>query len=649
MRIILIALLIFLTAFSGKSQENPVLMTVNGTPVYKFEFEQIFWKNKKEDVASKKDLDEYMDLFTKFKLKVTEAEELGLDTATAFIKELQGYRTQLQKPYLVDSKVNEGLIQEAYDRIKNEVRASHLLILVDENASAEDTLKAYNKVKSIKEDITSGKISFVDAAKKYSEDESVKNNNGNLGYFTAFRMVYSFESAAFNTPVGQISEPFRTRFGYHLVKVVDKRPGRGAAKVAHIMLTSRKGANAMEKQNTKKKINEIYQRILKGDSFEKMAREFSEDRQSAAKGGELKWIKPGETFADFDSVAFSLKENGDMSEPILTQAGWHIIKRIDYKPVGELESMRSELKNKIQRDSRSQISKEIFVNKLKTEYSYSEKKKLFKKLTSKMDSTAVLGKWKYVPHKKMKKVVATFADQTVTLEDVAKYIEKTQRPMSHKNINKMVDEKFEALMVDRIMQYEKTQLEIKHPDYKALLKEYRDGILLFEITDQKVWSKGVKDTLGLKKFYEENKMNYMWPNRVKAKKFSSADKNIIDEAYQLVSNGELQNDSIVNYLNRDSQLNVKFEDGIFNKDEFTFNNEVKWNEGLNTPVLINERYQFVVLEKELPSEPKKLTEAKGLITAAYQDALEKEWIEELRKKYKVEINKDVLYTVTKKP
>ena len=353
-------------------EKGPVLMTVNNVPVYKSEFEQIYWKNKKEAVATKEDLDDYMQLFTKFKLKVTEAEDLGMDTVPSFIKELDGYKVQLEQPHLIDKEVNEKLISEAYDRINTEIRASHILIKLDGTSTPEDTLKAYNRIKNIRDKILRGDLTFSEAAKRMSEDESAKQNNGDLGYFTAFRMVYSFESAAFNTAVGDISQPFRSRFGYHIVNTVDSRAGRGTVKVSHLMLSVKKDMSALDRENLKKKIYEIYEKLGEGESFVKLAKEFSEDRQSKLKMGEEAWLKPGEAFLEFDSVAFSLKNDGDYSTPLQTKVGWHIIKRVEYKPVGDLESMRHELKNKIQRDVRAQVSKGKFIAKLKKEYGFVE-------------------------------------------------------------------------------------------------------------------------------------------------------------------------------------------------------------------------------------------------------------------------------------
>ena len=630
-------------------EKGPVLMTVNNVPVYKSEFEQIYWKNKKEAVATKEDLDEYMQLFTKFKLKVTEAEELGMDTIASFIKELDGYKVQLEKPYLVDKKVNEKLITEAYDRINTEIRASHILIKLDGSATPEDTLKAYNRINNIRDKIVRGDLTFAEAAKRMSEDESAKQNNGDLGYFTAFRMVYSFESAAFNTPVGEISQPFRSRFGYHIVNTIDSRAGRGTVKVSHLMLSIKKDMSELDQENLKKKIYELYEKLGEGESFVKLAKEFSEDRQSKLKMGEEAWLKPGEAFPKFDSVAFSLTNDGDYSTPLQTKVGWHIIKRADYKPVGDLESMRHELKNKIQRDVRAQISKGKFIVKLKEEYAYIEVTKNKEAFYKAVNNSIFKGKWNTESASKLTGELFSFADRSYSQQDFVSYIASTQKPSKSKDVIKFIDNKYSKYVSNMLIAYERTQLSKKYPEFRDLLKEYRDGILLFGITDEKVWSKGVKDSTGLKAYYELHKNEYMWADRVDAKIFTSSDKKTIKTAYKLVKKGKIGHDSIVNYLNKESQLNVKFENGRFVESENEVIKDFSWVVGLNKPQLIDElegKYSFVIIEEKLPSQVKELKEAKGLITAAYQDYLEITWLDELRKKYPVTINKEILYSIT---
>lgn len=631
----LFALLITSSLF-GQNNEDPTLLTIDGKKVSKSEFEQIFWKNKKENSTNKKELDDYMILFKKFKLKVAAAEDLGLDTSKKFINELSGYRAQLERPYLVDTTLNEELLKEAYNRIKNERRASHILIEVKKGATPKDTLEAYNKIMKIRNEIINNKIKFEDAALKYSTDPSAKYNKGDLGFFSAFRMVYPFENEAFNTKIGEISMPFKTQFGYHIVKPTETRKGRGKIKVAHIMIRVKDDASEQEKENLKKKAEEIYAKINAGEDYAKLAKEYSEDRNSARKGGEIGWINTGETFAEFDNAAFALKENNAISKPIKSPVGWHIIKRLDYKPVGSFEEMRSELKHKIQRDVRSQKTREQFISNLKKEYGFIENRSLLNS---------------FYPNNKQQKtsnssILFSFANKSYTTDDFSNYLTKNKR--NNSLTNEEVDAIYNRYVSNEIIEYEKTQLERKHPDFKALLKEYRDGILLFDVTDKMVWSKAVKDTVGLKEFYEKTKNNYMWPNRIEAEIFSSTNKKTIKKAYKLVKKGKIKSDSIVNFLNKDSQLNIKLESGIFESDKHQFIKNQSWKIGLNKVKMIDGKYVFCNVKQILEAQPKQLKEAKGLITAAYQEYLEKEWLEELDAKHKIVVNDAVLYSITKK-
>ncbi len=629
--------LLFISAFYSQNNQDPTLLTIDGNSVTKSEFEQIFWKNKKENVTNKKELDDYMVLFKKFKLKVAAAEDLGLDTTKKFKGELAGYRAQLERPYLVDTTLNEALLKEAYSRIENEIRASHILIEVKKGASPKDTLAAYNRILNVRSQVLEKKISFEDAALKFSTDPSAKNNKGDLGFFSAFRMVYPFENAAFNTTLNSVSMPFRTQFGYHIVKPTEKRKGRGKIKVSHIMIRVKEGASITEKENLKKKADEIYQKIITGESYEKLAKEFSEDRNSARKGGEIGWINTGETFAEFDNAAFELKENNTISKPIKSPVGWHIIKRLDYKPVGSYQDMRSELKHKIQRDVRSQKTREQFIANLKKEYGFIENKLLLKNFyTNKQQQINT-----------NEEALFSFANQSITSDEFSSYLNKNKR--NNKSLtNDEVDAVYEKFVANKIIEFEKTQLERKHPEFKALLKEYRDGILLFDVTDQMVWSKAVKDTTGLKNFYESTKNNYMWPNRLEGEIFASSNKNTIKKAYKLVKKGKLKSDSIVNFLNKDSQLNIQLESGIFEQENHQYIKNQSWKKGLNKIKMIDGKYVFCKVKNNLPIQTKKLDEAKGLITAAYQEHLENEWLKSLAAKHEIVVNESVLYSITKK-
>ena len=326
------------------AQTKEVLFTIDNHPYYTDEFIRVYNKNLdlvKDD--SQKDLDKYLDLFLGYKLKVEKANKIGLQNGTSYQNELKSYRNQLSKNYVNDSKVTNELVREAYDRMQQEVRASHILILVDEGALPQDTLKAYNKILDIKKRLDAGE-DFVTVAKQTSEDPSVKENNGDLGYFSAFRMVYPFENAAFKTNVGQVSKPFRTRFGYHIVKVVDKRANRGEVTVAHIMIVKPNVSDVAQQEKAKATIEDIYKKIQQGENFESLAQQFSEDKSSAPKGGVLQRFGSGQLSSEeFENVAFSLAKKDDISAPFQSQFGWHIIKLIEKHPVRSFDDMKGEL------------------------------------------------------------------------------------------------------------------------------------------------------------------------------------------------------------------------------------------------------------------------------------------------------------------
>ena len=330
----------FLSAtMSFAQQKKEVLFTIDSKPYYTDEFSRIY--NKNIDLVkdeSQKDLKQYLELFIGYKLKVNKALKLGLDKNANYITELKSNRTQLAKNYLTDSKVTQELIDEAYSRLQKEVRASHILLIVDENAAPADTLLAYNKCLAIRKRAIAGE-DFGKLAQENSMDTSAKENNGDLGYFSAFRMVYPFESGAFNTKKGEISNPVRSRFGYHLIKVIDLRDNRGEMNVAHIMIM--KPTDPSKEAEAKSKINDIYKKIQQGENFETLAKDFSEDKSSSDKGGALNRFASGQLSSnEFEDIAFSLTKENPLSKPFQSQYGWHIVKFIERFPVKSAKEMQ---------------------------------------------------------------------------------------------------------------------------------------------------------------------------------------------------------------------------------------------------------------------------------------------------------------------
>ena len=375
--------------------QSEVLLDIAGDKITLGEFDLVYHKNNASAQAiDPKTKEEYLEMYINFKLKVKEAEDAGMDTAATFVRELEGYRAQLAAPYLTDQNVTDELIKEAYERMKYDVNAYHILINVSTNAAPEDTFKSWLQCQQIKRDLTDPETQFETMAKKHSTDPSAAKNGGNLGYFNVFQMVYPFESAAYNTPVGQISDPVRTRFGYHLLWVKDKRPAYGEIQVAHIMVKLEEGESEESLIKKKQKADEIYKKVMIGEDFAEMAKQYSDDRGSAAKGGELPWFGTGRMVKVFEDASFGLKNNGDVSEPIRTQYGWHIIKRLDKKGTPAYEDIKADLKIKVTRDGRGVKSKKAFYDRVKADYAYKPNWKAINEVATLIDDSYTSHHWK---------------------------------------------------------------------------------------------------------------------------------------------------------------------------------------------------------------------------------------------------------------
>lgn len=644
-----IALFIATTAFAQPG-DNSTLLSVGGDNVTRGEFMTIYKKNNSNPTAiDKKSVTDYLDLFINFKLKVKEAKDLGLDTAKTFVSELRGYRKQLATPYLTDKEVNDKLLTEAYERSKKDVRASHILIKCDAEALPKDTLAAYKKAMSLRDRINKGE-DFNKLAEQFSDDPSAKENKGDLGYFTVFNMVYQFENAAYSTPKGQVSMPVRTRFGYHLVKVEDIRDAQGTIRTAHIMVKLPKDAKQTDIDAAKVKIDEVYNKLKGGEKFDDLAAKYSDDKASAKKGGELPWFGTGRMVPEFETAAFALKADGDYSAPVLTQYGWHIIKRIEKKGIPAFDDVKTEFKSKIGKDSRSEKSKTSLVNKIKTEAAFKEDRKLLLDFNKAIDSTIYDGNWKSDKAAALNKVIFNFGNKNYTQQDFAKYIATRQTKRAKDvSIQSIVNTMYDKFVEESALTYEDGQLETKYPAFRDLLNEYRDGMLLFEITDKKVWSKAVEDTLGLKGFYDANKTNYMWGERADVTIFKFANKEVADRFRKYMKKNAKNNptnDQILKEINKNSQLDLQIEEGVYSKKDNENVDKVSWVAGTMSPDMDSEKSIIVVrVNKVLPPQPKSISEARGLITADYQNYLEKEWIGKLRKKYTVTVDQNVLDSI----
>ena len=630
--------------------EDPIMLIVGGDAVTRAEFESIYRKNNSKDTASsRKALEEYLQLFINFKLKVKAAKVAGKDTAKAFQTELKGYRRQLAQPYLTDKNVNDKLIQEAYDRSKKDVKASHILISLSSESLPKDTLVAYTKAMKIRERLIKGE-DFALLARQNSDDPSAKQNDGDLGYFTSMMMVYPFESAAYLTPIGEISAPVRTKFGYHILKVTNVRDAQGQVHVAHIMVKNPENAKDSIIAENKKKIDEINSKIKKGDDFGQLASQFSDDRSSGKNGGQLPWFGTGKMVPEFEKVAFELKNDNDVSEPFRTPYGWHIVKRLERKGVQSFDEVKAELKSKISKDSRSQLSSDAVIARVKKENGFTEDFKALNEFILKVDTSFLSGRLKSETFKSMIKPLFVLGNEASTQFDFAEFLVQNQsRQTKDNNLESLVRKSYEYFKNEKIKAYEDVRLEQKYPEFRMLMQEYRDGIMLFEITDENVWSKALKDTLGLEEFHKQNLAKYMWSNRVEAVVYKSKDAKIAKATRKLVAKRAKKGtsiDAIRSEINESSKLNLQTEIGVFSKGDNETVDGVNWVSGISVDkVNADGSVTFVEITKVLEPTPKTLQEARGLITADYQTFLEQNWIKELQNKYPVEVKREIFETI----
>lgn len=502
--------------------DDPVFIRIEGAEITLSEFEEIYRKSNVESVvADPKTPEEYLEMYIDFRLKVLEAQSNGLDTLQGFIDELRGYRQQLAQQYLVDNEVTDQLLTEAYERMQYDIRASHILLNLSEHAPPADTLETYSRLMEIRERALAGE-SFADLARQYSDDPSAsdregtpqqpgrRGNAGDLGYFTVFNMVYPFETAAYHTPPGEISLPARTSFGYHIVKVTDRLPAMGTAQVAHIMLMTPQGMPEEEIISKEGKINEIHQMILDGAELGDLAAEHSEDSQSAQNNGVMPPFTSNRMVPQFIKEISKLEEEGAISGPLRSDFGWHIIQLVEKTPPQPFDEVEEELRRRIQRDTRSRLGQEVVIQRLKKEYNLKLNMPALEAFYEVLDEAVFTGEWDRNQADELNDELVSFATISYSQQDFANYIAETQQRQNPMEISHYVHKMYNDFITREIIAFEDSQLEHKYPAFRQIMREYHDGILLFEITDQKVWSKATADTTALRSFYEEFAETHSW-------------------------------------------------------------------------------------------------------------------------------------------
>lgn len=632
---------------SAGKDPGPVVFTYGSDTVYKSEFERLLLKNRNQkETPTEESVREYLELYQNFKMKVKEAKLMQLDTNTAFKTELAGYRKQLANPYLTDKKATEGLMREAYDHMLTEVEASHILILCGENAKPADTLTAYNKALELRKRYLKGE-SFDSLAYRESEDQSARNNYGKLGWFSGFDMIYSFEKMAYQTPVGEVSMPFRTSYGYHIIKVSGKRPARGEVKLQHIMRTLQRDPGPEQVAEQKQVIDSVYAMLKAGAAFDDMVARYSQDEGSKPNKGVMNWIPANRLPEQFKDPVYELK-NEAFSKPIRTPFGYHIVKLLEIKPIAPYKDLEESIKSKVTRDSRAESSKASVVQRIKNENNFREYPANLKAFaTSGVDSSIFMAGYEYKESNFPGKTLFSLGEKTYTDRDFARYlISSSEGYEPGQSVFMKVNNIYKRYVEEQALAYEEARLEDKYEDFRNLMQEYHDGILLFDLTDKKVWDKAIADTIGLEKFHEANKKKYMWKERVHVLVFSSLDAKTKKAAMKMAQAGKSV-DEIKAKLNKKITGAVVVTEMKAEQGESAETDKLYDKQGVVDIPDQNNQYRFYYVKGIVAPEPKMLKEAKGMVTSDYQNYLEKEWIRELRAKYPVTVNEEIVKTLFK--
>ncbi len=630
----------------GQDLSSKILMTVGGNKVDAGEFIRMY--KKSSDPGKKQDIDNYLQKYIIFKLKVAEALNEGLDTTESFTKELGGYRNQLAQNYLTDTLVKEKLLRKAYERYLKEINAWHILIALPSDAPPGDTLKAWKKALDVRQRIMQGEP-FEEVARSTSDDPSVKENGGNLGYFTVFQMIMPFEDAVYSMKKGEISQPVRTPYGYHIIKVADIRPSRGKIKVAHIMKVVPPGTSEEKAKKAKAEIDSIYNRLLQGAPFAEMAEEYSDHKASAQKGGVLNWFGAGEMISDFADAAFALKDTGEITKPIRSVYGWHIIKLLDKKAPGTFGETRSYLESRLNKSYLNSLSKRSLIDKLKKEYYFVINQDAFNWFVKNTDSLIIQGTRKYDRSVMPEGNIYSFANQYMTTKDFADYIERRGPMPGTSNPSLFMERSVNASSSERILNYENSILEKKYPEFRYLMNEFRDGILLFDISSKKVWDKVTQDTSGLVKYYNEHKHDYLSRPGIEAViytlKLPGRDNELL-RAYRKYNRKKDKDLLLSEKFNNAGDTVLFITRGKWYKGDNNELDRLKWSSGYRLTTY--EGYPSIInITRVLDPGPKPLKEVTGEVMSAYQDYLDRKWIEQLKTDYPVLIDDSVLNEIKK--
>jgi len=661
---IAIALAVFFIGISkvgyAQNLNDSILIRINGNEITLGQFVEAYRKNNVNiQDATPLSPEEYLELFVNFQLKVKQARSLGMDTTQAFKEELATYREQLAQNFLNDRAVTDHLIQEAYQRMQYDIRASHIVVSVNRHAQPADTLAAWNRISEARNRILAGEP-FEVVAVEVSDDPSVREqpatqnrpnipgNKGDLGYFTVFEMVYPFETAAFQTPVGNVSEPFRTDFGYHILYITDRLPAMGRARVAHIMKIASSTADSTTQATAFNNITKLHQRLIAGESFDTLATRYSEDRGSSVHQGQLPPFTSSRMVPEFIKAISQLSQPGQISEPVRSSFGWHILRLIEKTPPPPFENIVGDITFRLQNDMRSNLSTQAVVDRFKKANQFVENKTTLRSFAATADSLILAGNTQALMPHQLVQPLFVYAGQTFNVAHFADFIAQNPTINPTESIEYAVLDKYSRWVEQSILNHENSNLEKNNLEFRKIFQEFHDGILLFELKSKRVWSRALTDTIGLRQFFDQNSHLFQWPKRLHATVYQFADRRQANTARRIIQTALQQNGNQQQWelLINDSIFNgLQVQQGTFAPNQNPIVDNIRWREGVSQVRNLPNGYALVLVHEVLQPIAKQWNDARGYAVTEYQTYLENQWINELRNQFKVSVNRQLLRKV----
>ncbi len=635
---------------SGYAQ---ALFTYGPNSVTKEEFLRVYKKNsinKKPDM-SEKELRSYLDLYSLFRMKVAEAEKQQLDTVPSIDRELSNYRKQLAKNYLTDDQITNKLIREAYDRMKENVRVAHILVSCPPGG---DTVAPRKKIDSIYKLIDTKAQTFEALAAALSDDKGSKDKGGEIGYITSLLYVYPFENASYNTPKGKMSAPFHSQFGYHIVKVLDRRVDKGEIKVAQIMIQVVKSKGEEGIKSARMRADSVMAQLKAGARFEDLVAKYSDDKFTVNDSGVMKPFGAGRMVQVFEDAAFGIKKAGEVAGPVQTDYGFHIIKLLAKYPLKPYDTLYPQLKRKVENDARAQTAKDIFFEKIKGQNGFKEYHdnytELYNKLLAIPDTGATAKSIILDDYRSMNKPVLVMAGKNYSQNDFVAFLFNLTRGKLNGPKPTVIRDAYSLYVNNLVTDFQEHKLVEENPEFKTLMTEYKDGIMLFELMDRNVWSKASKDSAGLKAFYETRKGKYMWESGFEGAVYKFKNKAAFDTGMIMIPQKRYTEEDIAKAINTtDRPDGVTVQRGRY---EFSRYKDATVNDFASSNIKVipgdNGSYTVVAAKQVFATPvPKSLDEARGYVVAEYQDFLEKQWNDKMRHDYPIKVNETVFKSMVK--